>query len=215
MPRDEFQRNVVERLAKRVGTRCSNPACRAPTSGPDAETGVTNVGVAAHIHAASEGGARYDSSMTSDQRRDISNGIWLCQTHAKLVDDDETTFSASLLREWKETSEHMAALEARGFEVRRAAPFTKLETQAPALLLEIRADLKSNPLTRQIIVLPNRRVMYNFGSTQCFAYFLDDHPNIMSVLTIMEHVGAIYDVAFNNVPRYNLTEEFVSYLIGE
>jgi len=34
-------------------------------------------------------------------------------------------------------------------------------------------------------------------------------------MTIMLHPGAIYDVAFNDVPRYNLTEEFVSYLVGD
>jgi len=34
------------------------------------------------------------------------------------------------------------------------------------------------------------------------------------MMTIMMHAGAIYDVAFNDVPRYNLSEEFVTYLIG-
>jgi hypothetical protein len=35
------------------------------------------------------------------------------------------------------------------------------------------------------------------------------------MMTVMAHVGAVYDVAFNRVPRYNFTEAFVSYLIGE
>lgn len=177
--------------------------------------GVTNIGVAAHIHAASEGGARYDPEMTSTERSEIANGIWLCQTHAKLVDDDEVSYPASLLREWKETSEHMAALEAKGFEVRPVAPFSRLEKQAPELIAEMRADLQTSPLTRQIIVLPNRRVMYTGGSTPYFAYFLDDHPEIMSILTILEHNGAVYEITFNNVPRFTLTESFVSYLVGD
>ena len=114
MARDDFNRPVVDRLAKRVGMRCSHPECRAPTSGPDAAEGVTNIGVAAHITAASPGGARYNEALTAEQRSHFENGIWLCQSCAKLVDDDELTFTVAVLREWKETAEHMAALEARG-----------------------------------------------------------------------------------------------------
>jgi len=32
-------------------------------------------------------------------------------------------------------------------------------------------------------------------------------------MTIMIQAVAIYDIAFNSVPRYNFTEDFVSYLI--
>jgi len=40
--------------AKRVVNRCSNPGCRQPTSGPQEHpTKVVNIGVAAHITAAS------------------------------------------------------------------------------------------------------------------------------------------------------------------
>jgi len=153
--------------------KCSYPECRAPTSGPGTEpTDITNTGVAAHICAASPGGARYNAQMTEEQRADISNGIWLCQTHAKLIDDDELAYPASLLREWKETAEHMAALEAQGYRILRASPFPELEKKAQKLFAEIRNDLKQNPLVRQIIILPSRRVMYNYGRTPCFTYFL-------------------------------------------
>jgi hypothetical protein len=177
--------------------------------------GITNVGVAAHIRAASPGGARYDPDMTSEERSSFSNGIWLCQTHAKLVDDDEVTFSTPLLLEWKEVAEHMAALETRGYEVRSAMPFAGLERKAPMVLAEMRADFGKQPLVREMIVLANREIGYWHGETPCFAYYLEDHDQLMSVLTIMEHVGAIYDIRFNNVPRYNFTEEFVTYLLGE
>lgn len=214
MARDDFSRPVVDRLAKRVGMRCSCPDCRMPTSGPDGDGGVTNIGVAAHITAASPGGARYDEALTSDVRSSITNGIWLCQTHAKLVDDDELTYTPAVLRDWKETAEHMAALEARGFTVRKAAPFADLEKKAPRLLAEMRKDLIGNPFVRQFIVL-SRRVSYNPGPTPFFAYYFEDHDHLLSIMTIMQHARAIYDIAFNSVPRYNFTEEFVSYLIGD
>lgn len=214
MARDGFSSVVIDRMAKRVGMKCSNPDCRAPTSGPDLADGVTNVGVAAHISAASPGGARYDSRLSSEARSDIANGIWLCQTHAKLIDDDELAFPSPLLREWKETAEHMAALEARGFAVRRAAPFPNLEKKAPDLIAEMRTDLTGSPLVRQFILL-SKEVCYNPGSTPFFTYYYEDHKFLPSMMTIMEHADAIYDIAFNSVPRYNFTEEFVSYLIGE
>jgi hypothetical protein len=43
--RDDFVRADIDRMAKRVGMKCSYPDCRAPTSGPDAAGGVTNIGV--------------------------------------------------------------------------------------------------------------------------------------------------------------------------
>ncbi|MBR1266367.1 hypothetical protein JQ629_02485 [Bradyrhizobium sp. AUGA SZCCT0222] len=151
--------------------------------------------------------------MTSEERSDIKNAIWLCQTHAKLIDDDELSFPASLLREWKSTAEQIAALEARGYAVTRAQPFPDLEKKAPKLIAEMREDLRKEPLVRQFVLIPNRRVSYNAGSPQ-FMYFEDEHEYLSSVMTIMLHVGAIYDARFNRVPRYNFTEEFVRFLIG-
>lgn len=214
MGRDNFSKAVVDRLAKRVGMKCSCPDCRMPTAGPDSIDGVTNTGVAAHISAASPGGARYEATLTPEQRSDITNGIWLCQVHAKLIDDDELTYTSSLLREWRDTAEHMAALEARGFVVRRASRFSDLEKKAPRLLEEMRADLSENQLVREIIVL-NKGAMYIPGPTPFFAYYYEEHENLASLMTILQHYGAIYDITFNNVPRYNLNEEFVSYLLGE
>ncbi len=81
--RDEFPKPVADTLTKRVGNRCSNPDCRKRTSGPHTEDDkALNVGVAAHITAASPGGPRFDSSLTSDERKGIGNGIWLCQSCA-------------------------------------------------------------------------------------------------------------------------------------
>lgn len=211
--RDNFNRGVVDRLAKRVGMRCSNPDCRRPTAGPDTAGGTTNLGVAAHITAASSGGARYDPKLSSDERASISNGIWLCQVHAKLIDDDELRYTSALLREWKETAEHMAALEARGYAIRKASPFRDLERKAPKLIAEMRKDLQGKPLTRQFVLL-SKGWLYNPGSTPFFAYYFEDHENLLSLMTIMEHVDAIYSIKFNDIERYNFHEEFVSYLIG-
>jgi len=194
--------------------RCSNPDCRRPTAGPDANGGSTNLGVAAHITAASPGGVRYDSSLTAEQRSDITNGIWLCQVHAKLIDDDELSYPPSALRDWKDTAEHMAALEARGYAVRRASPFPDIEQKAPKLIAEMRNDLLQKPLVREFIIL-SHQWSYMPGSTPFFQYYFEDHDHILSIMTIMEHAEAIYSIKFNSVDRYNFNEEFVRYLIGD
>jgi hypothetical protein len=110
--RDDFPKPVVEILAKRVGNRCSNPACRKRTSGPHTDdTKALNVGVAAHITAASIGGPRHDLSIGSEDRKGIGNGIWLCQSCAKLVDNDETRYTKELLLQWRQDAEQEALRE--------------------------------------------------------------------------------------------------------
>jgi hypothetical protein len=70
-----------------------------------------NVGKAAHITAASPGGARYDATLTREQRRDQSNGIWMCAIHADQIDRDEEHFTVELLRKWKKDAEERAFRE--------------------------------------------------------------------------------------------------------
>jgi hypothetical protein len=72
---------------------------------PLGHDGFVNVGVASHITAAASGGPRYDSNLSSEQRRHQSNGIWLCQTHGKLVDSDSGHFTIEGLRGWKRLAE--------------------------------------------------------------------------------------------------------------
>jgi len=115
MSRDDFSLKTKDLLAKRVGMRCSNPNCRQPTSGPEVNPlGVINVGVAAHITAASPGGSRYEPTLTAEQRQSIDNGIWLCQNCAKLIDNDASRYAIPLLQKWKSLSEEAARLAIEG-----------------------------------------------------------------------------------------------------
>ena len=66
------------------------------------------MGVAAHITGAAPGGPRYDTSLSPEARRHADNAMWLCQTCAKLVDNDPSQFEESLLRAWKTIAEHRA-----------------------------------------------------------------------------------------------------------
>ncbi len=93
-------------MAQRVNSICSNPKCNRPTSGPSTNPNASiSIGVAAHIAAAAPGGKRYDPTMSPDERKNIKNGIWLCQNCAKLIDSDEEKFTVELLHIWKQQAE--------------------------------------------------------------------------------------------------------------
>jgi hypothetical protein len=106
MRRDDFSEAVRKAAAARAGHLCSNPSCRAPTSGPQSDpTKSVNLGVAGHITAASLQGPRYDPTLSSKERRHADNAIWLCQNCGKLVDNDESKFTVEELRRWKREAE--------------------------------------------------------------------------------------------------------------
>lgn len=106
MARDDFSPSIKDVLGKRVALRCSNPGCGVVTSGPHSNSSrAVNLGVAAHIAAASPGGPRFDEAQSAEERSSIENAIWLCQGCAKLVDSDVARFSATLLKSWKVDAE--------------------------------------------------------------------------------------------------------------
>lgn len=109
--RDDFNATTKKNLAARVASRCSNPNCRCPTSGPRRiGSGAVSIGVAAHITAASIGGPRFDPALTQAERMGAENAIWLCQNCATLIDRDPLHYDVGLLRAWKEHSEQAAML---------------------------------------------------------------------------------------------------------
>jgi hypothetical protein len=109
--RDEFPERTKKAVALRASHRCSFSECFQPTAGPSDESpeAVTMIGKAAHIQAAAPGGRRYIESMTPEERSDISNAIWLCATHANLIDRDEVTYTADVLRAMKREHEKNCA----------------------------------------------------------------------------------------------------------
>jgi hypothetical protein len=135
---DDFSEPVKRVLAARVGNLCSNPGCRALTSGPQADAAkAINLGVAAHITAASPAGPRYDRHLVPEERAAPGNGIWLCQNCSKLVDNDVTQFSVEVLTKWKTAAEEGA---------RDRVGKTAMIFSVPAVHLAIGARLRIAPI---------------------------------------------------------------------
>lgn len=103
--RDDFSEKTKRAVAARSSWLCCFTGCAKPTVGPSEESSeaVTMIGKAAHICGAAPGSGsrRYDPSMTAEQRSHISNAIWLCATHADLIDRDEAIYTIPLLRAMK------------------------------------------------------------------------------------------------------------------
>ena len=98
--RDDFTKKTVELLSRRAGGRCS--MCSCPTWGPnDSPYSATNIGQAAHIAAAAEGGPRYDSSMSSEERTSVKNGIWLCSNCHDKIDRNVASYNTKTLHQLK------------------------------------------------------------------------------------------------------------------
>jgi hypothetical protein len=112
---NEFSEATKRAVAQRAGHHCSFHGCGQLTVGPSEEspTAVTNIGVASHICAASPKGKRYVTSMTPQQRSDISNAIWLCSNHAALIDRDAVIYTIECLHEMKRNHEAACAESVR------------------------------------------------------------------------------------------------------
>jgi len=105
---DDFPERVKTALKTRAAFICSNPKCRKLTVAPskDDDEKVQYCGIAAHIHAASEGGARYDPNQSPADRKSIQNAVFLCSNCASIVDKNKgADYAASLLKEWKKQHE--------------------------------------------------------------------------------------------------------------
>lgn len=210
--RDEFRQPIVRQIAQRAGYRCSSPSCLRPTIGPDGGGDTASIGVAAHITAAAEGGPRYDPNMTSEERSAAENGIWLCQTCSRLIDVDMHSHTIEQLHEWKTLAEMRAYLGLRGLSIVVSRSFERLERMLPNLVAEMREDIANSPFTRELIAL-KRGWGYGGQDRTYFTYYYDDHDELLGKLNVMENYGALVDIKFNDVYRYEMTEDFVEYLL--
>ena len=149
----------------RVGVRCSNRFCRKLTTGPRTESPyIINIGVGAHLTAASPGGPRYDPSLLSQQRESAENGIWLCQNCAKLIDNDQAHYSAEVLQEWKAQAEASTLAELEGKAVLQPTAICPQRSISPIRRNESRA--RDTTILLQV-------TLTNCGTVPLGAYHID------------------------------------------
>ena len=221
MSRDDFTPSLKTTLAKRVSYLCSNPDCRSQTVGPHTDpTQTVNLGVAAHICAASAGGPRYDHEMDPAQRASIENAIWLCQSCAKLVDSDVQKYRVLTLAQWKVKAELEAeqALGSRTIDKYFPQPASAVHAPVPliggATYDEAREDLLRagwQPLRNHWSHASEPNMQYGnglyfwekgyheirhasgTGLAFCDFAFRDIYGNVLVVVTAGEPIDALND----------------------
>ena len=92
-------------LAFRSGDRCAFPGCERQLTVDGHKSDPAITGQAAHIAGEKPGAARYDSSMSDDQRNHYSNLIYLCGDCHTRIDKQECDFSVQTLLDMKATHE--------------------------------------------------------------------------------------------------------------
>ena len=95
----------------------------------------------------------------------------------------------------------------------RDAAFSKAERQMPELLAEMRKDLAENPLGREFVILKKTWRYWAKGNE--LVYYYEEHPDLDNKLRILQNLGLIEDIAFNDVARYVVSEEFAEYLTDQ
>ena len=86
----------------------------------------------------------------------------------------------------------------------------KIELLMPALLNEMREDLRTHPTSRVFVVLKRGWVFNHEGLY--LTYFLDEHEDLEGKLLVLENLGLIREVTNTNVRRFAFQEHFVDYL---
>lgn len=142
--RDEFSTGTKKTLAERAAHFCSNPDCLKLTAGPHSDPEKSlRTGHAAHIRAAASNGPRYDPGQTPQQRKHISNGLWLCRECGDIVDKDTSPHEPELLHQWKSDHEALIAeVRAKGYA--QSLALLQTRRQAPQLAKDIVAEFEDH-----------------------------------------------------------------------
>ncbi|MFJ8350713.1 ABC-three component system protein [Streptomyces sp. NPDC094153] len=141
MARVEAPAGQQKVVIQRSGNICAYPECKAElvVSARHAGDKDKAVGKVAHICAASQGGPRFDPSMSEEERGKASNLIYLCGTHHDAIDSQLHYHTVDFLRDAK--AKHEMAV-ARGVPYSMGAVgFEELESVCNYLSINGEADL--------------------------------------------------------------------------
>lgn len=89
----------------RAAARCEFSGCNQPLWKSKVTQDIVNVAQKAHIYAFSEDGPRGHEAILADQLNNFGNLMLVCDPCHKLIDRDESKFTAALLREMKRSHE--------------------------------------------------------------------------------------------------------------
>ena len=108
--RRNYSQETLKILFALSGGECASPGCNTPVIALPTETSNARViGEICHINALNPEGPRGIAGQTEAELNAVENLIVLCPTHHTLVDCQPETYTADLLRSYKQTHETTVA----------------------------------------------------------------------------------------------------------
>lgn len=207
--RDNFSKATTEVLAKRVGYLCSNPNCRQLTIGANEKTEKsTSIGIAAHITAASVGGPRYDTTLTTEERCHIDNGILLCGNCSILIDKDPSKYPIDTLKQWKTDAEEETRKRLNGEYKKQTegTPFLEADLIWTFGGRQTKGYSNKNPTE-----IENGRTIYLIGSNPIvhwslnwkFSFIIYNNSNYPALNIEIESIGTEHFTNLDQLPKIN------------
>ena len=138
--------------------QCAFPGCTSPLVEPGTgQSGPAVISDICHIYASSPNGPRGQGSLTEDELKSIDNLILLCPNHHRVVDRQPETYTAELLKQWKE--EHEAKVNKQrpaGLDIIREIVDQKIKDETDILrksrfFAEFNSTLSSLELARKLV----------------------------------------------------------------
>jgi len=90
--------------------------------------------------------------------------------------------------------------------------FIDVEKLIPELLAEMREDLLENPFARECILISKSAVYEGDPNNSILQYYFESHTWLRSKLRILENYALVYEITYNSVPRFVISEELAAYL---
>lgn len=88
-----------------------------------------------------------------------------------------------------------------------------VEKLIPELLADMKNDLCEYPFIREFVILSNKWVYNSDPNNMVLAYYFEDH--LRNKLRILENYGLIYEITYNDVYRFVISEELAAYLTSD
>lgn len=178
-------------LCTKSGNRCALPDCRAILV-QDAKNvdGASLIAEAAHIKGENPGSARYDASMTDEERNSYENRILLCPSCHTKIDKQPSVYPVELLQRYK--AEHEAwIIKSTKNEVINVS-FSEIDIVTKHLIAN--QGIRSDSLT---LIPPMAKIAKNGLSNSIEQMILIGMTQVKQVANFVEQITAI-DSDFTN-----------------
>jgi hypothetical protein len=93
--------------------------------------------------------------------------------------------------------------------------FSSIEKLIPELVADMKNDLREYPFIREFIILSNKWIYNSDPNNMVLAYYFEAHSHLRNKLRILENYGLIYEITYNDVPRFVISEELAAYLTSD